>query len=112
MSTAEPVALIRAELVGDDTCRAWGIAVSGKAPVLAMCRRLIAAGFDPATPLEAWRGEILCLRVRWIGEGARLAVKTGEDGVPRFVLCRAAAPPAAKAASTWAKGGSGDERRP
>jgi hypothetical protein len=42
------------------------------------------AGHDPATPLEAYRGSTLCLRVRSIGEGAALTVKDGRDGKPRF----------------------------
>ena len=41
----------------------------GYAPVLDLCRELLAAGFNPASPLEAWRRETLCLRVRSIGEG-------------------------------------------
>jgi hypothetical protein len=54
-----------------------------------MCRKLIAAGHDPATPLEAYRGPILCLRVRSIGEGAKLTVKTMGNGAPGFIVERA-----------------------
>jgi hypothetical protein len=63
------------------------VTVSGRnAPVLALCRALIEAGHDPNTPLEAYRGATLCLRVRSIGEGAKLTVKeTCRDGKPRFV---------------------------
>jgi hypothetical protein len=86
---------VRAELIGDDTCVAAGQVVKATAPVLAMCRRLIAAGHDPGTPLEAWRGEVMALRVRSLGGGARLIVKSGSDGVPRFVLRSAAASPVA-----------------
>jgi hypothetical protein len=32
-----------------------------------MCRALITAGHDPASRLEAYRGNLLCLRVRSIG---------------------------------------------
>jgi hypothetical protein len=63
---------IRAELIGADHCSALGITATGYAPVLALCRLLIEAGHDPATPLEAWRGDTLCLRVRAIGEAAQL----------------------------------------
>jgi hypothetical protein len=90
---------IRAELIGHDTCTAVGLTVTAAAPVLAMCRRLIAASHDPAMPLEAWRGAVLTLRVRSIGEGARLAVKTGPDGTPRFVLAYARGSPVAGEAS-------------
>jgi hypothetical protein len=69
-----------AELDGSDTCNACGIAGHGNAPVLDLCRRLVAAGFDPATPLKVYRGEILCLTVRSIGEGARLEINGEGSG--------------------------------
>lgn len=65
---------IRAELSGSDRCSAEGITASAPSPVLAICRKLVEAGFDPATPLEAYRGDVLALRVRSIGEGARLEI--------------------------------------
>jgi hypothetical protein len=80
--------VLRAELIGD-TCTTTGLTARGSAPVLALCRQLIAAGFDSAISLEAWRGEILCLRVRSIGEGATLTVAEGERGIPRFRLWKA-----------------------
>jgi hypothetical protein len=46
---------IRAEIIGT-ICTALGITAHGSAPVLALCRKLVEAGHDPATPLEAWRG--------------------------------------------------------
>jgi hypothetical protein len=64
----EPLA-IRAELSRSDRCAAAGLSVRARAPVLALCRALIAAGHDPRTPLEAWRDERLCLRVRSRGRG-------------------------------------------
>jgi hypothetical protein len=63
-------------------------ALHGAAPVLALCRKLIEAGHDPATPLEAWRGAILCLRIRSIGEGAQLTVQDSKTGRPRFLRWR------------------------
>jgi hypothetical protein len=65
---------IRAEIHGDDRCAAEGITVVAGAPVLGICRKLIEAGYDPATPLEAWRGDVLALRVRSIGDAAALTV--------------------------------------
>lgn len=65
---------IRAEIIGADQCRAEGIGVRGAAPVLAICRKLIAAGLDPARPLHAFRGNVLCLVVRRVGEAARFVV--------------------------------------
>jgi hypothetical protein len=75
---------IRAEIVGDDSCTALGITVSGNAPVLRLCRALVNAGHDPALPLHAFRGATLALKVRTIGEGARLIVKTAGNGKPIF----------------------------
>jgi hypothetical protein len=71
---------IRAELIGGNTCAALGITVSAGAPVLALCRKLVKDGYDPATPLEAYRGETLCLCIRSIGEGARLQVNSQGRG--------------------------------
>jgi len=51
--------------------------------VCQLCRNLIEAGYDPSTPLEAWRGQTLALRVRSIGEGAKLTVEETKTG-PRF----------------------------
>ena len=67
-------AAIRAELRGDNICDSCGITVRSSIPVLALCRKLVQAGHDPATPLEAYRGDVLCLRVRSIGDGARLEI--------------------------------------
>jgi hypothetical protein len=58
---------------------------------LALCRKLIAAGFDPSRPLCAYRGAVLCLRVRSIGEGAQLIVDER-----RMALARWKAPPYAE----------------
>jgi hypothetical protein len=63
---------IRADLIGSDTAVALGLIINSSSPVLALCRALVEAGHDPAIPLEAYRGNVLCLRVRSIGEGARL----------------------------------------
>jgi hypothetical protein len=68
---------IRAEIFGFDRCEAEGHTVKASAPVLAMCRELIAAGFDPGRPLQAYRGNVLCLKVRSIGEGAMLDCQDG-----------------------------------
>jgi hypothetical protein len=70
---------IRAALIGSDRCEAEGISVCAAAPVLALCRKLVAAGHDPRRPLHAYRGNVLALRVRSIGEGAELAI--AGDGV-------------------------------
>jgi hypothetical protein len=75
---------IRATLVGSKRCEAEGIVACGYVPVLELCRELIAAGFNPASPLEAWRGQTLCLRVRSIGDAAQLTVADDRHGTPRL----------------------------
>jgi len=76
--------MIRAELIGTDTCSALGMTAKSGAPVLALCRKLIEAGHDPSMPLEAYHGETLCLRVRSIGEAATLRMDTDKTGRPVF----------------------------
>jgi hypothetical protein len=56
----------------------------GRAPVLELCRKLVRAGYDPGRPLEVYRGDVLCLRVRSIGEGAKLFIDESKDA--RFTL--------------------------
>ena len=69
-----PVKIIRAELSGTDETSACGLTVRSSSPVIALCRQFVAVGYDPATPLEAYRGATLCLHVRSIGEAAELEV--------------------------------------
>jgi hypothetical protein len=45
-----------------------------------LCRAMIDAGHDAATPLHAYRGNMLCLKVRSIGEGARLVPASNSVG--------------------------------
>ena len=67
---------IKAELSGSSTASAYGIVARTGSPVLELCRRLVAGGVDPTTPLEAYRGKMLCLKVRSIGEAAALEVNS------------------------------------
>ncbi len=84
---------IRAELSGSDTATAFGVTARAPAPVLALCRRLVAAGHDPEARLEAYRGDVMCLRVRAIGEAAELEINgTGTDLIRRAARRRAAPP--------------------
>jgi hypothetical protein len=68
------------------------------ASVTALCRLLVGAGHDPATPLLAYRDGTLALRVRSIGEGARLTVNDDKFGAPKFR--RLKAPPGDVAGSS------------
>jgi hypothetical protein len=55
--------------------------VRSPSPVLALCRKLIETStYGSSTPLDAYRGSVLCLRVLGIGEGARLEVNSGGTG--------------------------------
>ena len=71
---------IIAKLTGSDTATALGLITQSSSPVIDLCRLLIRAGHDPATPLEAYRGPTLCLRIRSIGEAARLRVRGDGHG--------------------------------
>src|SRR6516225_4582087 len=71
MKQAEP---IEAQLFGSNECRYRNITTRGNAPVLALCRALLGAGYDPSRPLHVYRGRTLALKVRTIGEGAKLTV--------------------------------------
>jgi hypothetical protein len=62
---------IHAVITRHDTCTAERVTACGSVPVLALCRKLIAAGYDPALPLRV-SGDTLALKVCSIGEGAHL----------------------------------------
>jgi hypothetical protein len=81
---------LRADLIGISQATCSGVTVSGRhAPVFSLCRALIEAGHDPDAPLEAYRGEILCLRASSLAAGAALIVKEStKDGRPRFATYR------------------------
>ena len=83
---------LRAELIGSDRCTVPGFTPTSSAPILALCRTLIAAGFNPTTPLECYRAGTLALRVRSIGEGARLRVATHGVGFEAVPECTGAPP--------------------
>jgi hypothetical protein len=74
---------IRAEIIGATEARAMGLAARGHAPLFALCRLLIERGHDPARPLHAYRGDVLCLRVRSLGAGAGLTVCDSRHGTPK-----------------------------
>ena len=80
---------IRARLVGSNTCSTAGKTASGPAPVLALCRQLVAGGLDPNHALEVYRGPTLALFVRSIGEAGKLTVREStRNGRPRFARLR------------------------
>jgi hypothetical protein len=73
---------IHAELAGG----ARGITAHSTSPVLALCRLLVEAGHGPRRPLRAYRGSVLALIVRDIGQGAKLKVNSKGTG---FIAQRA-----------------------
>jgi hypothetical protein len=77
------IAPIAAQLIGADRATALGIEATGPAPVLTLCRELLAAGVTPDQCLEVYRGAVLALRVRSIGEAAKLTVEDNH-GRPTF----------------------------
>ncbi|MEA2934532.1 MAG: hypothetical protein QOD74_1178 [Variibacter sp.] len=73
---------IQAELIRDK-CSALGITARGSPPVLAVCRELLAADRDPATPLEALDGDVLALpEAGFSMKPGTLATKAFRGGAP------------------------------
>jgi hypothetical protein len=70
---------LRAELVGIE-CRGCEISTRGEAPILELCRRLIALGHDPGRGLRVYRHGVLAIEVRAIGEAAELTVNGRATG--------------------------------
>jgi hypothetical protein len=46
---------VRAKLYGANVCSTANITATGSAPVLALCRSLIAAGLDPDSAMNVYR---------------------------------------------------------
>jgi hypothetical protein len=90
-------AAIRAELVGSDTCScpAFGITIDNSSPVIALARKLIAAGVDPAMSLHAFRGGTLALVIAHIGAAA--AIEPRGDGIGFRPVAKLGASPATAA---------------
>jgi hypothetical protein len=109
VSTAAAQIPIRATLVGSDYCEVQGLTGHGYAPVLALCRALVAAGHDPHRPLHVYRGHGLALKVRSIGGGARLRIATHGIGFEPVPECTGG-PPVRQNGPTMVEGGSEGER--
>jgi hypothetical protein len=76
---------IRAELSSDTYATALALTVRSPSPVLALCRKLIEVStYAPDTPLDAYRGNTLCISVSGIGEAAELTVTSARNGCPVF----------------------------
>jgi hypothetical protein len=77
-------------LIGADICTALSITAESSTPVLAMCRKLVAAGHGPESRLNAYRGATLCLRIRSIGEAAALELNARGAGFCAYRAVRTA----------------------
>jgi hypothetical protein len=72
-------------LSSDSIATALGFTVTAGAPVLALCRKLVESStYASSTPLNAYRGDTLSLKVRSIGEAAELRMDTATNGSPLF----------------------------
>jgi hypothetical protein len=65
---------ISARIIGSDRCEALGITVRSATPIMAMCRRLLSVGHDPASSLRVYHGNTLALTVSSIDWGAKHTV--------------------------------------
>jgi hypothetical protein len=78
-------AVIVAQLIGHDRAQAGDIVARGRSPVFALCRALLAAGANPNSKLECFRGSVLALTVKTIGIGAKLTIKENDWVGPKVV---------------------------
>ena len=70
--------VIIAQLIGQDRAQAGDIVARSRSPVFALCRALLAAGANPNSKLECFRGSVLALTVKTIGIGAKLTIKEND----------------------------------
>src|SRR5437868_3032071 len=84
---------IRGQLIGDHTVIAPGFATcTANTPILELARLMVARGVDPRTALEIYRGKVLAIRVRSIGEAANLRTATHGTGFEWLPRCTGAPP--------------------
>lgn len=76
-------ALICAKIESPESCSANGVTAVGHSPVLKLCRKLVAAGYDPESRLEVYRGAVLALSICSIGKASTLVVEANSHGCPR-----------------------------
>jgi hypothetical protein len=73
--------MIRAELTGSDCATACDVTAR---TVTGLCRKMVAAGYDPETPIEAYRNGTMAIRCRTIGDAAKYEVVNNACGTPVF----------------------------
>jgi hypothetical protein len=80
---ADPVtAPVVCPIINSDRCEIDDLVVKHNAPVLAMCRKLIEAGYDQDRPLETYRGDTLRLRISSVCYGAKWTVEDNRVRTP------------------------------
>ncbi len=79
-------AVIRAELKSSKRCETLGITAGDSAPAY-LCRALVEAGHNRRRPLQVFRGRVLALVVRSIGDGPQLRIATLGAGFERIPGC-------------------------
>jgi hypothetical protein len=80
----------RVEITGNSTATACNITCEGRTPILKLCRALLRKAYDPSLSLRCYRGDVLALTIRTIGNGAKLTVKEDIPGrPPHFGIYRA-----------------------
>ena len=77
--------VIIARLTNDDVAQAGDIVARSRTPVFALCRALLAAGANPNSRLECFRGSVLALTVKSVGIGAKLTIRETVTDGPRVV---------------------------
>ena len=77
MSRPKPII---AQFIKSDRCSAERLEGRANAPALAMCRKLLEAGYDPDRPLHCFRGKTLAMKISSIAYGARYSVSEPSTG--------------------------------
>jgi hypothetical protein len=71
---------IIAQFIKSNICTAEGLEVRANGPGLAMCRKLLEAGYDPHRLLHCFPGEVLAMKISSIAHGARYSVSEPSTG--------------------------------
>jgi hypothetical protein len=69
-----------------------GLASSGNSPVLGLCRLAVEHGHDPHACMQVFRGTVLALTIRSIGEAAQLEINSKGTRFVRRPGVRTASP--------------------
>jgi hypothetical protein len=88
-------AVIIAQLIGHDRAQAGDIVARSRSPVLALCRALLAAGVNPNSKLECFRGSVLCGGRDFGLIRANMTLRPSYDALKAMTTILGAAPTAA-----------------